>query len=156
MVTGRAATALKYQRQCIEKGEQNLAVLARHCRKSSRIHYCRVFLGRNIKCGCRRGGSRLSAFAAPTDAHPILHLLRNPVIAHDRPSVTQAAAFPLDDKAPQRLARSGDQFPTRLVGDLEVAVVLTQSGKRSFEGAAGAPECGGLFLRYFIVEGVCD
>jgi hypothetical protein len=25
MMTGRAATALKYQRQCIEKGEQKLA-----------------------------------------------------------------------------------------------------------------------------------
>jgi hypothetical protein len=87
------------------------------------------------------------AAADYTDAHAILHFLRNPVIAHHRARVTQAAAFPLDDEAPQRLARIRDQFSACIVRSLAVPVMLPQSRERSLERPAGAAKRGGLLLR---------
>ena len=106
-----------------------------------------------------RGFGRLSTRLPSTvvcRSHAILHLWRHPVIPHDSPRVAQAAAFALDDKAPQRLACFGDQFSTRLTGGLALAIVLTQSRERGFERSAGAAKRGGLFLRYLIIERVGD
>ena len=138
-MTGRTATALKYQRQCIEKGEQNVAARAKHGRKE----------------GPDGLATRLAS-ADPGDSHAILHFFGDPVIAHDRARVTQAAAFALDDKAPQGLARCGDQFSTRVIGGLAVPIVRRQRRERGFQRAAGAAKRHGLFLRYFIIERVGD
>lgn len=105
--------------------------------------------------GFHRLAARLAS-ADPGYPHAILYFLRDPVIAHDRPRVMQAAAFALDDKAPQCLACFGDQFSTRRIGDLAVAIVLRQGRESGFERAAGAAKRQSLFLRYFIIERVGD
>jgi hypothetical protein len=97
-----------------------------------------------------------AASADVTDSHTILNVLWNPVIAHHRPRVAQAATFPLDDKVPQRVARLRNQFSARRVRSSAAAVVLAQGRERSLKRAAGAAKRGGLFLRYFIVECVGD
>jgi len=81
----------------------------------------------SLICGVsvRGYGGRLHApIARVNDAHTILHLLRNPIIAHHRSWVAQAAAFPLDDKTPKRVAGVRNQRPTPLVSVSPVAVVL--------------------------------
>ncbi len=47
------------------------------------------------------------------DAHPVLHLGRDAIIADDRPRIAQAAGLPLHYKAPQRVAGCGDEFCPR-------------------------------------------
>ena len=94
-----------------------------------------------------------SAFSAE-NSHPILHFLRDAIVAHDRPRVSQATAFALDQEAPKCMAGIPHQFRPRFVGPLPAAVVLGERGKRHFKDAAQSPERGCLFLRYFVVE--CD
>jgi len=94
-----------------------------------------------------------SAFSAE-NSHPILHFLRDAIVAHDRPRVSQATAFALDQEAPKCMAGIPHQFRPRVVGHLPAAVVLGERGKRHFKGAAQSPERGCLFLRYLVVE--CD
>src|SRR6516164_3004224 len=94
--------------------------------------------------------------ACKKDAHAILHLLRNPIVAHHRSGVTQAAAFPLDDEAPQRIAGIRNQRSPHLGRVLPIAVVLAEGCERSLERAARAPKRRSLLLRYFIIERVCD
>jgi len=99
------------------------------------------------------GGS--SAWPAPWAAknpHPVLHLLRAPIVAHDRPRVAQAAAFPLDEKAPKSFASVVDQFDPRLAKRSRIAIIFEQRRQRGFERATRPPERGGLFLRYLIVQ----
>jgi hypothetical protein len=111
---------LKYQRQCIEKGEQSLAGWAEEAANE---------VTDPLICGSAGPAmdGRVST-RAPTarakDAHAILHLLRNPIIAHYRSWITQPAAFPLDDEAPQRVAGVRNQRPARFVRSSPVAVVL--------------------------------
>jgi|SRR6516225_9932629 len=89
-------------------------------------------------------------------AHSVLHLLRNPIVAHHRSGVTQAAAFPLDDEAPQRIAGIRNQRSPHLGRGLPIAVVLAEGCERSLERAARVPKRRSLLLRYFIIERVCD
>jgi hypothetical protein len=83
---------------------------------------------------------------------PVLHLLRDPVVAHDRPRIAQAAAFPLNEKAPQSFAGVIDQLGPRLAGSSPIAVIFGQRGQRGFERATRPPERRGLFLRYLIIQ----
>ena len=83
---------------------------------------------------------------------PVLHLLRDPVVAHDRPRIAQAAAFPLNEKAPQSFAGVIDQLGPRLTGGSHIAVIFEQGGQRGFERATRPPERRGLFLRYLIIQ----
>ena len=94
-----------------------------------------------------------SAFSAE-NSHAILHFLRDAIVVHDRPRVSQATAFALDQEAPKCMAGIPHQFRPRVVGHLPAAVVLGERGKRHFKGAAQSPERGCLFLRYLVVE--CD
>jgi len=50
------------------------------------------------------------------DAHPVLHLGRNAIIADHWPRIAQAAGLPLHHEAPQRVARCGDQIRPRFAG----------------------------------------
>lgn len=86
------------------------------------------------------------------NSHPILHLLRDAIVAHDRPRVSQAAAFALDQEAPKRVAGVPHQLCPRFVGSLPAPVVLGKRGERRFKGAAQSPERRSLFLRYFVIE----
>ena len=83
---------------------------------------------------------------------PVLHLLRDPIVAHDWPRVAQAAAFPLNEKAPKSFGVVVDELGPRLTSGSHIAVIFEQRGQRGFERAARSPECGGLFLRYLIIE----
>ena len=87
-------------------------------------------------------------------AHAILHLLRNPIVAHHRSGVTQPAAFPLDDEAPQRIAGICNQRSPHLGRVSPIAVVLVEGCERSLERAARPPKGRSLLLRYLIIERV--
>jgi hypothetical protein len=96
--------------------------------------------------------SARSALRAAKYPDPVLHLLRDPIVAHDRPRVAQAAAFPLNEKAPKSFAGVVDQLGPRLTGGSHIAVIFEQCGQRVFERATRAPKRGSLFLRYLIVQ----
>ena len=65
---------------------------------------------------------------------------------------SQAAAFPLNEKAPKSFAGVVDQFGPRLAKRTRIAVIFEQRRQRGFEGATRPPERGGLFLRYLIIQ----
>jgi hypothetical protein len=156
MVTERAArlTSLKYQRQCIEKGEQNLAVRAEEAAKAVTNP---LISGVTLRAAWlwKRSSTR-APIASAKDSHAVLHFLRNPIKAHHRPRVAQSAAFPLDDEAPQRVAGVRNQSLASLVRVSPVAVMLVQSRERSLERTACAPKRRSLLPRYLIIERVGD
>jgi hypothetical protein len=100
----------------------------------------------------QRGSSACSALWAAKYPHPVLHFLRDPIIAHDRARIAQATAFPLDDKAPKSFPGVVDQFGPRLTGRSRIAVIFEQRRQGGFERATRSPERGGLFLRYLIIQ----
>ena len=95
--------------------------------------------------------SGVSALPAE-NSHPILHLFRNAIVAHDRLRVPQATAFALDHEAPKCMACVPHQFCPRFVGLLIAPVVLGERGERCFKRAAQSPERRRLLLRYFVIE----
>ena len=97
-------------------------------------------------------GSARSALRAAKYPDPVLHLLRDPIVAHDRPRVAQAAAFPLNEKTPKSFAGVVDQLDPRLASGSHIAVIFEQRGQRGFDRATRPPERRGLFLRYLIIQ----
>jgi hypothetical protein len=104
------------------------------------------------RAGKTGDSSARSALRAAKYPDPVLHLLRDPIVAHNWPRVAQAAAFPLNEKAPKSFAGVVDQLGPRLTGSSHIAVIFEQRGQRGFERATRPPERGGLFLRYLIVQ----
>jgi hypothetical protein len=99
-----------------------------------------------------RGSSARSALWAAKNPHPVLYLLRDPIVTHDRPRIAQAAAFALDNKAPKSFPGVVDQLGPRLTGRSRIAIIFEQRRQRGFERATCPPERGGLFLRYLIIQ----
>ena len=100
----------------------------------------------------QRGRSARSALRAAKYPDPVLHLLRDPIVAHDWPRVAQAAAFPLNEKTPKSFAGVVDQLGPRLASGSQIAVIFEQRGQCGFQPATRPPERSGLFLRYFIIQ----
>lgn len=112
--------------------------------------------------GLERGAA--SDLRCDDDAHAILHLGRNTVVADDRTGVAQPAGFALDDETPQRVARLLDQFRpglrpfgvrSRAASPLVVwshTVVSGECGQRRLERAAQTAKCRRLFLCDFVIE----
>ena len=106
------------------------------------------------RAGWAGGSLAWPALRAARYPDPVLHLLRDPIVAHDRPRVAQAAALPLNEKAPKSFAGVVDELGPRLTSGSHMAVIFEQRGQRGFKRAARSPERGCLFLRYLIIE--CD
>jgi hypothetical protein len=104
------------------------------------------------RSGWAGGSSARSALGVAKYPDPVLHLLRDPIVAHDWPRVSQAAAFPLNEKAPKSFAGVVDQLGPCLTSGSHIAVIFEQRGQRGFERATRPPERGGLFLRYLIIQ----
>ena len=86
------------------------------------------------------------------DSHPVLHVLRNAIVAHDRPRVAQTATFALNHEAPQRVACLLDEFRPCVVGLLLAPIVVGEGGERRFKRASQSPERSRLFLRNLVIE----
>jgi hypothetical protein len=113
--------------------------------------------------GLGRGAA--SDLRCDDDAHAILHLGWDAVVADDRTGVAQPAGFALDDETPQRVARLLDQcrpgltafgvVPSRAASPLVVwshTVVSGEGGQRRLERAAQTAERRCLFLRNLVIE----
>src|SRR5436190_5029070 len=100
MITEYAATSLKYQRQCIANGEQNLAP-----RPAKAI----FGIIHRLMRGCSWRRALAAAVRNAKNPHAVLYLLGYSIIAHHHSRVAQPAAFPLDGEVPQRLAGLGNQ-----------------------------------------------
>src|SRR5260370_29262018 len=104
------------------------------------------------RAGKTGDSSARSALRAAKYPDPVLHLLRNPIVAHNWPRVAQAAAFPLNEKAPKSFAGVVHQLAPRLTGSSHIAVIFERRAHRGFKRATPPPERGGLFFRSLIVH----
>jgi hypothetical protein len=86
------------------------------------------------------------------DSHPVLHVLRDAVVAHDWPRVTQAATFALDHEAPQGVARFLHELGPLVVSLLLAPIVVGERRERRFERASQSAERSGLLLRNLVIE----
>ena len=98
------------------------------------------------------GSLTAAAKGSAENSHPVLHVLRHAVVAHDRPRVAQAATFALNHEAPKRVARLLHEFRPRVVGRLLPPVMIGERGKRRFKRASQSPKRSGLLLRNLVIE----
>lgn len=104
-------------------------------------------------------GLTAAAICSAGDSHPVLHVLRDAIVAHDRPRVPQAATFALDHEAPKRVARLLHELRPHIVSLLLAPVVIGECGKRRLERASQSPEGGSRLLRNLVIErdnGACS
>jgi hypothetical protein len=101
------------------------------------------------------------ARSRPKRPHPVLHLDRNAIFAHDRSLVAQSDRLALDDKAPQGVAclpqqALADGACRRLLGEVAgigaQPIVLRQRRERRLARAAQPAQRSRLLLRDLVVE----
>jgi hypothetical protein len=81
-----------------------------------------------------------------------MHFGRDAIIPKHGPWVAHPDRFALDDKAPESMARVGDQTGAGGVPRAPVSFVFRKSRQCDFERAPQSSECSNLFLGDLIVE----
>jgi len=86
-------------------------------------------------------------------AHLVMHLGGDAIVAEHWFRIAQTHRFALNNKAPQRVARFGNQPGTGRVPFAAIAAfVFGERRQRRFESATLPSECGGLFLGNLIIK----
>jgi hypothetical protein len=149
------ATSLNLRRECRQSGEQTVV--------RGRLLTMSFMVNERLRAAIARDNSSRFPQVVPNspnwalsgtkNAHPVIHLGRDAIVAEHGFRIAQTNRFALDNKAPKRVARFGDQPGAgRVLLAAIAAFVLGERRQRLFKRAALPPECGDLFLGNLVIE----